>query len=329
MLCIQKINAQQMFKVKADKLQVYNSADENSLSIGYLPIDENVRLLDSINPEWSKIKVQNGEGYVKTFYLEKITKGNEYADVTTHNIKVLIIAGLGIAIIICLYYLFTGSNSHTTLINDGIQAQQIIIKRKSVGVSIILIMFFGPLGMFYSTVKGGITMLLLPLIGILIFLTNFNSNSELANFLSITSLLIFLCLYYPICMIWGAISASKANKIIINSYSKSSIGILVIMLLFSCNFVGQEDKAIELVQNSKYEITNPMDALMFMTTGAKFTNLEAANMLTQNNKDTHYSWKAVDKGNSIYTVTFTDSTKIGPHWEVDLKNKIVKLIKQK
>jgi len=65
---------------------------------------------------------------------------------------------------------------------------------KSVGVSLLLTFFFGPLGMLYSTIWGGIIMLV---ISVLFAIVTFGFG---------------LIITWPICMIWGAVAANSYNK---------------------------------------------------------------------------------------------------------------------
>ena len=80
--------------------------------------------------------------------------------------------------------------------SDAAATQQVIIVAapKSVGVSIILTVLFGPLGMLYSTVMGGLVMMVV---------------SVIAAFLTFG---IGLFVTWPICVIWGAMAASGHNK---------------------------------------------------------------------------------------------------------------------
>lgn len=76
-------------------------------------------------------------------------------------------------------------------------AQTVIImgsNKKSMGLAIILALFFGPLGLLYSSVTGGIIMLVVS--GIIAFFT----------------LGFGLLLTFPICVIWAAIAVNDANK---------------------------------------------------------------------------------------------------------------------
>lgn len=75
------------------------------------------------------------------------------------------------------------------------QAQVVVVSSpKSVGISILLTILFGPLGMLYSTVSGAIIMLILS-IGLAFF------TAGLSLFVT-----------WPICIIWGAVAASSHNQ---------------------------------------------------------------------------------------------------------------------
>ncbi len=70
----------------------------------------------------------------------------------------------------------------------------VIASTKSVGVAIALAIFFGPLGMFYSTIAGAIVM----------FIVN-----VLAVFLTAG---LGLVVTWPIGIVWAAMAASSHNK---------------------------------------------------------------------------------------------------------------------
>jgi hypothetical protein len=65
---------------------------------------------------------------------------------------------------------------------------------KNVGIAILLTFIFGPVGMFYSTIVGAVIMCVISLL-VGIFTLGFG--------------LIFT---WPICIIWGAVSAHLHNK---------------------------------------------------------------------------------------------------------------------
>jgi hypothetical protein len=70
---------------------------------------------------------------------------------------------------------------------------------KSVVASILLTFFFGPLGMFYSTVLGAVIMLVLYLV------------------IGIVTLGFGLIILHPIAIIWGAVAVSSYNKKLVQS----------------------------------------------------------------------------------------------------------------
>jgi len=81
-----------------------------------------------------------------------------------------------------------------TFVNQQQTRQTVYIKStKSMGVTILLTILFGPLGMFYSTILGGIIMLTLSVI-VAIFTLGFG--------------LIFT---WPICIIWAAVATNRYN----------------------------------------------------------------------------------------------------------------------
>jgi hypothetical protein len=69
-----------------------------------------------------------------------------------------------------------------------------VSQQKSVGVALLLTFFFGPLGMFYSTVPGAIIMLIVSFV------------------LAIFTLGLSIVITWPICMIWGAVAAASSNN---------------------------------------------------------------------------------------------------------------------
>jgi len=84
------------------------------------------------------------------------------------------------------------------------QPQKFIsIPTKNIGLSIILTVLFGPLGMLYSTISGGIIMLVISFI------------------IAIFTLGLGLMIIWPICIIWGAVSTSSYNQKLLSSQSST------------------------------------------------------------------------------------------------------------
>jgi hypothetical protein len=75
------------------------------------------------------------------------------------------------------------------------QKQTIIVKaEKSMGITILLTILFGPLGMLYSTVTGAIVMII---VNVIVALITFGFG---------------LLITWPICIIWAAIATNNYNK---------------------------------------------------------------------------------------------------------------------
>lgn len=70
-----------------------------------------------------------------------------------------------------------------------------VAQKKSMAAALVLTFFFGPLGLFYASIIGGIIMLALSVF-VLIFTLGFG----------------FL-FTWPITMIWAAIAVDRANRI--------------------------------------------------------------------------------------------------------------------
>lgn len=74
------------------------------------------------------------------------------------------------------------------------QQPVVVTATKSAGVAIILTVLFGPLGMLYSTIGGGIIMMVVSLL------------------VAIPTAGFGLIITWPICIIWAAVAASSYNK---------------------------------------------------------------------------------------------------------------------
>jgi len=75
--------------------------------------------------------------------------------------------------------------------------QQILVVQgagKSTMVAVVLALFFGPLGMLYSTILGGVIMFIISLVA------------------GIFTLGFGLLFTWPICVIWAALAADRQNK---------------------------------------------------------------------------------------------------------------------
>ena len=85
----------------------------------------------------------------------------------------------------------------------------IVVPTKSMGMAIILAVILGPLGLFYSTILGGIVMLAVSLFALLIAFLTFGFGSVLFFFI------------YPTCIIWTAVATNAHNKEMLQNITKA------------------------------------------------------------------------------------------------------------
>jgi hypothetical protein len=75
------------------------------------------------------------------------------------------------------------------------QKQIVIVKtEKSMGVTILLTILFGPLGMLYSTITGAIVMMIV------------------SGLVALVTLGFGLLITWPICIIWAAVATNNYNR---------------------------------------------------------------------------------------------------------------------
>ncbi len=75
------------------------------------------------------------------------------------------------------------------------EQQYVVVKPvKSMGISILLSLLFGPIGLFYSTIIGGIIMSLLSLI------------------IGVLTMGLGVFVLWPVCAAWGAFAVMRYNR---------------------------------------------------------------------------------------------------------------------
>jgi len=85
---------------------------------------------------------------------------------------------------------------------EAINQQHVVVTpTKSVGLSILLILLFGPIGMFYSTVKGAFIFILLSIV---LSLVAFAINPML--------LLVVLPVMWVVSLVWSARAVKSYNQ---------------------------------------------------------------------------------------------------------------------
>ena len=88
----------------------------------------------------------------------------------------------------------------------------VVKSTKSVGIGILLTFLFGPIGLFYATVFGGIVMTFSPILLLVIFFLGLDMQSEVISIIAGMTLLFGLIFWWLICMIWSAIAVTQYNK---------------------------------------------------------------------------------------------------------------------
>lgn len=83
---------------------------------------------------------------------------------------------------------------------------------KSIGIAILLTILFGPIGLFYASVSGGLIMTITPIfLFLLLIVGTLQDNSILVGWSS-GLLIIFALTYWLINIIWAVISINSYNE---------------------------------------------------------------------------------------------------------------------
>lgn len=105
--------------------------------------------------------------------------------------------------------------AHSDLKNEQSRLHAYFPKKKSMLLTVVLTIFFGPFGLFYISFNVAVVMIILPIVvGILFYNTSGSSNDMLLSFRTlIVSSTIFLVMFYPIlCVIIGIYKTHKHNQ---------------------------------------------------------------------------------------------------------------------
>jgi len=83
---------------------------------------------------------------------------------------------------------------------------------KSVGIAILLTFLFGPIGLFYASVSGGLIMTFTPISLFLLVLVGLIQENSLLLGWSVVLLIIFAVTFWLINIIWATVSVMSYNK---------------------------------------------------------------------------------------------------------------------
>jgi hypothetical protein len=121
------------------------------------------------------------------------------------------------------------------------------------------------------------------------------------------------------------------NKTKNRNMKKFTLILGLVVLMTACDFLNKEKKAIEICQNSKFQVqTNNIFgnlAANMYGLNADATWLDFANMLAQKEPNKKHDWSAKKTDvDGVYMVAFTDERGWGHRWEVIIDEQIVKHI---
>jgi len=83
---------------------------------------------------------------------------------------------------------------------------------KSIGIAILLTLLFGPIGLFYASVSGGLIMTMTPVFLLLLLIGGILQENSILVLWSSGLLLIFILTFWLINIIWAVISVRNYNK---------------------------------------------------------------------------------------------------------------------
>ncbi|MFN3641201.1 MAG: SH3 domain-containing protein [Flavobacterium sp.] len=205
------------------RLNVRNGAGTSYSVLFSINKGDEVELISKDN-NWYEIKYKEKTGFASSKYLKfsrTETSTNQNTSIKTDDNTTIWVSGFIILLIILIILIVnSGSKKSSTEIkgtqsipNQNLNQPRVIVTKstKSVGIAVLLVIIFGPLGMFYSTIGGAILMTILaPIILVTLLLTG-----------NWGSLILLAILYYPICMIWAGNAASNYNQKIIKQVQNS------------------------------------------------------------------------------------------------------------
>lgn len=132
----------------------------------------------------------------------------------------------------------------------------VVKSTKSVGLGILLTLLFDPIGLFYSTVWGGIIMTFCPILILGITFLGIGTESELIVAISAVATIGYLVFWWLICMIWSAIAIRQYNKKILNQSNYNISYYPVNTGSESISYPGSENKQIAFKEKNLYPMLN-------------------------------------------------------------------------
>jgi hypothetical protein len=88
----------------------------------------------------------------------------------------------------------------------------VVKSTKSVGIGILLTLLLGPIGLFYSTVWGGMIMTFGPILALVIFFLGLSFGNEFIQAIFGVTFIVIWVFWWLICIIWSVIAVNQYNK---------------------------------------------------------------------------------------------------------------------
>lgn len=213
LIILVSISYAESYRVIEDRLKVCARPDSR-YEFGYLTKGYEIKSLEKYDEDWSYINEGKIHGYIKNDGIRLIS---EQIAKKENNYSMIIGLGVGLIAFILILYAIYGERKPKNIPqysqNPLLENTTYIYKSKSTAVAIILTMLFGPFGMLYSTIRGALTMILLPIVLIIATIFAFGSENAFLKVILASSSIIFFILYWFICVIWGAVAASNSIKV--------------------------------------------------------------------------------------------------------------------
>ena len=83
---------------------------------------------------------------------------------------------------------------------------------KSIGIALLLTFLFGPIGLFYASISGGLIMIITPIILIVLLYAGVWQESSLLMAWTSGLIIIFILAYWLIILIWAVIGVRNYNE---------------------------------------------------------------------------------------------------------------------
>lgn len=99
--------------------------------------------------------------------------------------------------------------------NVTIKPTQVVVAGKSVGVALLLTIFFGPVGLFYASIRGALILIFgVPTVAVILGGLGMAAghNNQAMGLGAFGLIVLVLALSYPVSIIWAVTATNAYNK---------------------------------------------------------------------------------------------------------------------